>query len=166
MHMHARRHAGVDFKVKTVTVGGRAVKLTIWDTAGQERFRTLTSSYYRGTHGIILVFDVNERSTFTNLKHWLEECDLYATTPHTAKLLVGNKLDLQQREVSIEEATDFARQQAMMYIETSAKSRVGVMQAFQEVVQKILDTPDLLAGFRSTTGLQPADETSAGCSYC
>ena len=81
---------GVDFRVKTMTLGGKTSKLTIWDTAGQERFRTLTSSYYRGCHGIILVFDVNERPTFEHLSHWLEELDMYATTQHPAMLLVGN----------------------------------------------------------------------------
>lgn len=159
----------MDFKVKTVTVGGKTVKLTIWDTAGQERFRTLTSSYYRGCHGIILVFDVNERHTFTNLKQWLEELELYSTTAQSAKLLVGNKIDLLQREVTVEEATDFARKQAMVYIETSAKSRSGVQQAFDEVVQKIIDTPDLLRAGSATTALHPADadaEGGAACSYC
>ena len=135
---------GVDFRVKTVTLGGKTAKLTIWDTAGQERFRTLTSSYYRGCHGVILVFDVNERESFTHLQQWLEELDLYSTTQHSVKLLVGNKIDVQQREVSVEEAETFARRQAMMYIETSAKTREGIRQAFEEVVQKILDTPSLL----------------------
>ena len=71
-----------------MTLGGKTAKLTIWDTAGQERFRTLTSSYYRGCHGIILVFDVNERETFTNLQRWLEELELYPTTQHAAKVEV------------------------------------------------------------------------------
>jgi len=169
---HMASTIGVDFKVKTISVGGKTAKLTIWDTAGQERFRTLTSSYYRGCHGIILVFDVNERETFDHLQQWLEELDLYATTAHTAKLLVGNKIDLQAREVSVEEATDFARQQAMMYVEASAKSRAGVRQAFEEVVQKILDTPDLLAaasggGGNSLSGGLQQDEDGGGmCSYC
>mmetsp|Transcript_29753 Transcript_29753/g.81715 ORF Transcript_29753/g.81715 Transcript_29753/m.81715 type:complete len:209 (+) Transcript_29753:52-678(+) len=169
---HMASTIGVDFKVKTIVVGGKTAKLTIWDTAGQERFRTLTSSYYRGCHGIILVFDVNERETFDHLQQWLEELDLYATTQHTAKLLVGNKIDLQQREVSVEEATDFARKQAMMYVEASAKTRAGVRQAFEEVVQKILDTPDLLAaasgggGGSLGGGLQADDDGGGACSYC
>merc|ERR1719198_1000349 len=85
---HLASTIGVDFKVKTVQLGGKTVKLTIWDTAGQERFRTLTSSYYRGCHGIIVVFDVNERETFDNLPHWLEELELYTTTKFASKLLV------------------------------------------------------------------------------
>jgi len=169
---HMASTIGVDFKVKTVTIGGKTAKLTLWDTAGQERFRTLTSSYYRGCHGIILVFDVNERETFTHLQKWLEELDLYTTTQSTAKLLVGNKIDLEAREVSVEEATEFARRQAMMYVEASAKTRAGVRQAFEEVVQKILDTPDLLAatGAGATPGtsrLQDGPADSEGlCSYC
>ena len=111
---HLASTIGVDFKVKTVQLGGKTVKLTIWDTAGQERFRTLTSSYYRGCHGIILVFDVNERSSFDNLKQWLDELELYSTTAHSSKLLVGNKIDLEDRQVTEQEATDFARQQAML----------------------------------------------------
>ncbi len=69
---------------------------------------------------------------------------MYATNLHAAKLLVGNKIDLHNRQVTVEEATDFARKQAMMYIEASAKTREGVRTAFEEVVQKILDTPQLL----------------------
>lgn len=88
---HLASTIGVDFKVKTVTIGGSTVKLTIWDTAGQERFRTLTSSYYRGCHGVILTFDVNDRQTFTNLKQWLEEVDMYSTSQSSAKMLVGNE---------------------------------------------------------------------------
>ena len=83
--MHSREQMsstiGVDFRVKTVTIGGVTSKLAIWDTAGQERFRTLTSSYYRGCHGIILVFDVNERETFLHLLQWLEELELYHVKP-------------------------------------------------------------------------------------
>lgn len=156
---------GVDFRVKTVTVGGVKTKLTIWDTAGQERFRTLTSSYYRGCHGIILVFDVNERETFAHLQQWLEELELYTTHQNAAKLLVGNKIDLKRREVSHEEATSFARKQAMMYIETSAKTREGIRQSFEEVVQKILDTPSLLeSGAGSVKGIGVRVETDSSSS--
>ena len=163
---------GVDFRVKTVTLGTKVVKLTIWDTAGQERFRTLTSSYYRGCHGIILVFDINERETFAHLSQWLEELHLYTTTQHASKLLVGNKIDLAQRQVSQEEAREFARKQGMMYIEASAKTRQGIRQSFEEVVQKILDTPqmlDMAGGSGSFGGLQPQildDKSGSTCGYC
>ncbi|CAN6475937.1 unnamed protein product [Victoria cruziana] len=85
---------GVDFKVKMVTVGGKRLKLAIWDTAGQERFRTLTSSYYRGAQGVIMVYDVTRRETFKNLSEvWAKEIDLYSTNQDCIKMLVGNKVD-------------------------------------------------------------------------
>ena len=115
---HLASTIGVDFKVKTVTIGGSTVKLTIWDTAGQERFRTLTSSYYRGCHGVILTYDVNDRQTFTNLKQWLEEVDMYSTSQSSAKMLVGNKIDVGGREVTVEEAHDAAEWCAMNIIST------------------------------------------------
>eukprot|EP00163_Fabomonas_tropica_P010453 TRINITY_DN205_c0_g1_i4.p1 TRINITY_DN205_c0_g1~~TRINITY_DN205_c0_g1_i4.p1 ORF type:complete len:208 (+),score=49.32 TRINITY_DN205_c0_g1_i4:234-857(+) len=140
---------GVDFKLKIMKWQGRDVKLTIWDTAGQERFRTLTSSYYRGAQGIILVYDVTRRETFEHLEMWLNEVDMYTTNSNAVKILIGNKLDLvgeRQRAVDKEEAQSFARAHAMMYIETSAKTKTGIQQAFDEVVQKIMDTPDLVRG--------------------
>ncbi|OAY64859.1 Ras-related protein RABC2a, partial [Ananas comosus] len=85
---------GVDFKVKFLTIGGKKLKLTIWDTAGQERFRTVTSSYYRGAQGILLVYDVTRRETFTNLADvWAKEVELYSTNRDCIKILIGNKVD-------------------------------------------------------------------------
>uniref|UniRef100_A0A0D6R8M3 Uncharacterized protein n=1 Tax=Araucaria cunninghamii TaxID=56994 RepID=A0A0D6R8M3_ARACU len=138
---------GVDFKLKMMTVGGRRLKLMIWDTAGQERFRTLTSAYYRGGQGIILVYDVTRRDTFTNLSDvWLKEVDLYSTNQDCIKMLVGNKVDRDsERVVSKKEGTDFARKYGCLFLECSAKTCVNVEHCFEELVQKILDTPSLLS---------------------
>ncbi len=85
---------GVDLKVKMLThASGKRLKLTIWDTAGQERYKTLTSAYYRGAHGIALVYDVCDRDSFANVQEWLREVDLYCTNDDCIKLLVGNKID-------------------------------------------------------------------------
>ncbi|KAK9868667.1 hypothetical protein WJX84_012179 [Apatococcus fuscideae] len=136
---------GVDFKVKYVTVGGKRVKLTIWDTAGQERFRTLTSSYYRGAQGIIFTYDVTRQDTFSDLDDiWMKELDMYSTVEDSVKMVVANKLDMENREVSRSEGELFARKQGCLFAETSAKANVAVAQAFQELVLKILDTPALL----------------------
>lgn len=134
---------GVDFKVKTITVEGNKTKLAIWDTAGQERFRTLTPSYYRGAQGAILVYDVSSRETFTKLDNWLSELETFANKPEIVKMLIGNKIDKSNREVTKEEGLKFARKHSMLFIEASAKTKEGVEIAFEELVEKILQTPGL-----------------------
>lgn len=135
---------GVDFKVKTITVDGNKVKLAIWDTAGQERFRTLTPSYYRGGQGAILVYDVTNRDSFQKVDNWLNELETYSTNHDLVKMLVGNKCDmLDERCVTKEEGLKCARKHHMMFIESSAKTREGVACAFEELVEKIIQTPAL-----------------------
>ncbi|XP_021739748.1 ras-related protein RABC2a-like [Chenopodium quinoa] len=137
---------GVDFKIKTLTVGGKKLKLTIWDTAGQERFRTLTSSYYRGAQGIILVYDVTRRETFTNLSDvWAKEVELYSTNQDCVKMLVGNKVDKDsERAVTREEGIALAQQLGSLFLECSAKTRENVEQCFEELALKIMEVPSLL----------------------
>lgn len=137
---------GVDFKIKHLTVGGKKLKLTIWDTAGQERFRTLTSSYYRGAQGIILVYDVTRRETFTNLADvWAKEVDLYSTNQDCIKMLVGNKVDKEtERMVTTEEGIAFAQEYGCLFLECSAKTRANVEECFEELALKILEVPSLL----------------------
>lgn len=128
---------GVDFKIKTINLEGKRVKLQIWDTAGQERFRTITSSYYRGAHGIIVVFDVTEIETFNNVKTWLKEIQQYANED-VSILLVGNKCDLVDRRVVEESvAMEFAQKENIHYIETSAKNATNVEEAFVRIAKQI-----------------------------
>ncbi|GFY93300.1 RAB GTPase homolog C2A [Actinidia rufa] len=128
----------VDFKIKHLTVGGKRLKLTIWDTAGQEKFRTLTSSYYRGAQGVILVYDVTRRETFTNLSDvWAKEVDLYSTSQDCVKMLVGNKVDREsERIVSREEGIALATEHGCLFLECSAKTRENVEQCFEELALK------------------------------
>ncbi|CAF0811172.1 unnamed protein product [Rotaria sp. Silwood1] len=135
---------GVDFKVKQLEVDENRVKLAIWDTAGHERFRTLVPAYYRGAHGAILVYDVCNRNSFQQLDRWIAELDTFSTKLNIIKMLVGNKIDCQDsREITREEGAKFARKYSMLFIETSARTREGVQIAFEELVQKILQTPSL-----------------------
>uniref|UniRef100_A0A5B7B6C1 Ras-related protein RABC2a n=1 Tax=Davidia involucrata TaxID=16924 RepID=A0A5B7B6C1_DAVIN len=137
---------GVDFKIKLLTVGGKRLKLTIWDTAGQEKFRTLTTSYYRGAQGIILVYDVTRRDTFLNLSDvWAKEVDLYSTNQDCVKMLVGNKVDREsERVVSKEEGIALAKEHGCLFLECSAKTRENVEQSFEELALKIMEVPSLL----------------------
>ena len=110
-------------KIRTIEQDGKTIKLQIWDTAGQERFRTITSSYYRGAHGIIVVYDVTDIVPFSNVKQWLHEIDRYACE-NANKLLVGNKSDLTtKRAVTTEQAKEFADSLGIEFLETSAKVR-------------------------------------------
>ena len=126
----------------------KVVKAKIWDTAGQERFRTLTSSYYRGAHGVLLVYDVTRPETFQHLNQWLSEIEMYSPNggKGVVKLLVGNKSDLEaDRAVSTAEGEAWARSKGMLFLESSAKSGDAVKSVFEEVVAKVLESPTLLA---------------------
>ncbi|CAJ0907348.1 12427_t:CDS:2, partial [Entrophospora sp. SA101] len=129
---------GVDFKIRTIDLEGKTVKLQIWDTAGQERFRTITSSYYRGAHGIIVVYDVTDPDTFTNVKQWLQEIDRYACEG-VNKLLVGNKNDLANKKAVEYSVAKFADQLSIPFLETSAKNATNVEQAFLTMAKQIKD---------------------------
>ena len=94
---------GVDFKIRNNEVDGKTIKLQIWDTAGQERFKTITSSYYKGAHGIIVAYDITDRESFSAIQTWMSEVEKYASD-NISRILVGNKCDLEgQRQVTFEE---------------------------------------------------------------
>jgi len=133
---------GVDFRFRTVTIDSKIVKLQIWDTAGQERFRTITSAYYRGADGIIMVYDVTSSESFDHVEEWLSEVDRYANE-NTCKLLVGNKADLsEKREVSEETAQRFADKLNISFLETSAKTATNVEAAFLTMAKELIKMKD------------------------
>ena len=160
---------GVDFKVKTVAVAEKKIKLTMWDTAGQERFRTLTGSYYRGAQIAILVFDVTNAASFEGIeKTWMEEININFTHASLVKVLVGNKIDKSPRVVQADEGIRLARTHEMLYIETSAKTKTGVKDAFDTAVKQTLLRDDLVQSAPSVVNMVPLHESesygaSSGC---
>jgi len=130
---------GVDFKIRTIELNGERVKLQIWDTAGQERFRTITSTYYRGTHGVIVVYDVASGDSFANVKRWLHEIN--QNCDDVNRILVGNKCDDPDRRVVLkEDATRFSNQMGIQLFETSAKENINVEEMFRAITNLVLSS--------------------------
>lgn len=130
---------GIDFKIKTIELNGKKIKLQIWDTAGQERFQTITASYYRGAMGIIMVYDITSRKTFDNIQRWLKNIQSLASDD-VKKLVVGNKCDMDDRRVvSKEEGQMKADEYGIDFLETSARTGVNVDEAFQKLSNAILE---------------------------
>jgi Ras-related protein Rab-1A len=161
---------GVDFKINTIELEGKTIKLQIWDTAGQERFRTITSSYYRGAQGIIVVFDLTVRESYEHIANWLEEIERYAGK-EVSILLVGNKCDLvNKRQIDEKVAREFAKDRGYDYIETSAKSAENVRKAFLDITQKIKERhetqPSISAGQDKRTGVNLRETVSPASRGC
>merc|ERR1712032_269688 len=130
---------GVDFKMKTLDIDNKSTKLQIWDTAGQERFKNMTASYYRGASGIMVVYDITDPESFNNINSWLIEIEKNANK-NVYKFLVGNKCDLEEkRQVTIEQAKEFADTYGMKLLETSAKNNTNVTEAFNIMAKEIIE---------------------------
>ena len=128
---------GVDFKIRTIDVDGKTIKLQIWDTAGQERFKTITSSYYKGAHGIIVTYDITDRDSFAKVSEWMSEVDKHANE-NISRILVGNKKDLEdRREVPYSEGKELADHFNVKFLETSAKESMNVEDAFTDITREI-----------------------------
>ncbi|XP_069041597.1 uncharacterized protein [Lepisosteus oculatus] len=129
---------GIDFKVKTVEVQGKKVKLQVWDTAGQERFKTITTAYYRGAMGIILVYDITDEKSFENIQNWMKSIKENASAG-VSRMLLGNKCDIEaKRKVSKETGEKLAKDHGIRFFETSAKSSINVEEAFIALAGDIL----------------------------
>ncbi|KAF8781927.1 Ras-related protein Rab-10 like protein [Argiope bruennichi] len=130
---------GIDFKIKTLDIKGKKIKLQIWDTAGQERFYTITTSYYRGAMGIMLVYDITNPKSFDNIAKWLRNIDEHANED-VEKMILGNKCDMEdKRMISKERGEAIAREHGIRFLETSAKANINIEKAFRELAESILN---------------------------
>ncbi|KAJ3228319.1 GTP-binding protein [Clydaea vesicula] len=128
---------GIDFKIKTVEIDGKLIKLQIWDTAGQERFRNITNAYYRGAMGIFIVYDVTDRKSFESLNEWKRNVEKLSTKDVTV-ILIGNKCDMESdRKISIEEGRAKANEFNCNFFETSSKNNIGIEEAFLTMAKDI-----------------------------
>ena len=133
---------GVDFKIKTFDIDEKKIKMQIWDTAGQERFKNIIASYYRGAHGILLIFDVTDKDSFKNLSNWLIEIEKNASK-NVLKVLIGNKSDLEdKRVVTYNQGKEFADTYGLKFIETSAKKNLNVTEAFETLGRELMAASD------------------------
>lgn len=163
---------GVDFKIRTFELSSKTVKLQIWDTAGQERFKTITSSYYKGAHGIILTYDITDKQSFKDIENWLTEVEKFANE-NVIKLLVGNKCDLEsQRQVTFDEGKEYADSLGIQFLETSAKNNANVEKAFFTLANEIKGRVQKLDDKKEDTRPKPrklepsqdlSKETRRGC---
>ena len=130
---------GVEFGAKTISINGKSVKIQIWDTAGQEAFQAITRTYYKGAIGALLVYDITRKETFIHVTKWLEEVRNNSSKTITV-ILIGNKKDLEdKRQVSYEEGEAFAKENGLMFLETSAKTAYNVVESFNLSAECILN---------------------------
>ena len=158
---------GFDYKFKMVQLkSGKEVKVQIWDTAGQERFRTIAKSYYRGAHGIILVFDVTNQKSFDNIKMWVNQIKDEASSK-VCVILVANKIDSEERVVTKEDAAGLAKTYELKLYEASAKENINVSEAFQDLIEKInVNYSNILSGgtqLQKTTAT--TNQNKSGCCH-
>ena len=130
---------GVEFATKSLNINGKMVKAQIWDTAGQERYRSITSAYYKGANGAMILYDITSSISFNSVSKWLQELR-ESTDPNIAIMLVGNKNDQEElRSVKLEEGKNLAEGNRLMFLETSAKEAKNVEEAFHELINSIVE---------------------------
>ena len=134
---------GVDFKIKSIKIDNKTIKLQIWDTAGQERFKSILSSYYKGANGILLLYDITNVNSFKSLSNWLIDIEKNSSK-NVKKILIGNKCDLNElRKIPINKGKEFADTYDMEFIETSAKNNVNINECFNILGKELINNIDL-----------------------
>ena len=129
---------GIDFKTKTLNINNQEIKLKIWDTAGQERFRNITTQYYKGADGIVLIYDVTDDASYEKIRDWMEQILSNTKREDISLVLLGNKCDMEPRAVTEEQGNKMAEELKVSYFETSALTGQGINEAFNELTRDIM----------------------------
>jgi small GTP-binding protein len=129
---------GIDFKTKNLIINNQEIKLKIWDTAGQERFRNITTQYYKGADGIVLVYDVTDEASYEKIKDWMDQIVANTQEGEIGLVLLGNKCDMEPRAVSEEQGIKMAEDLKISYFETSALNGQGIKEAFEQLTRDIM----------------------------
>jgi len=157
-NLESKSTIGVEFATRSINVDGKTVKAQIWDTAGQERYRAITSAYYRGAVGALLVYDIAKHATYVNVTRWLKELRDHADS-NIVIMLVGNKSDLKHlRAVPTDEAKAFSTENGLSFIETSALDASNVESAFQTILTDIYRIVSSKSLEPSTANIEPPKE--------
>ncbi|PWA35019.1 RAB GTPase [Artemisia annua] len=172
-YLESKATIGVEFATRTLQVEGKTIKAQIWDTAGQERYRAITSAYYRGAVGALLVYDITKRPTFDNVQRWLRELRANADS-NIVVLMAGNKSDLDHlRAVTAEDGQSLAEKEGLSFLETSALEAVNIEKAFQTILTEIYhiiskkalatQDPNGLPGKGTTINIGDSSANTTGC---
>ena len=145
---HYLATVGLDFFKKDEIFDGKTVRIKIWDTAGQERYKALTQGYFRNAEGIMIVYDVSNSTTFDDLKYWIQSVKTHINVENdnVPVIIIGNKIDIFEREISKEQAEKFSKEQKFEYFETSAKNGKGVDECIRHLIKKVLKIKNIKEG--------------------
>ena len=157
---------GIDFRTKNIIVDGVQVKLKIWDTAGQERFRNITNQYYKGADGIILVYDVTDRTSFEKIREWMNKIKQNTTEDEIGLVLLGNKCDADLRDVYENDGIELGKELGIQYFESSAMNNINISESFNYLAKQILskkkiDTPTKVSNNKNLN--TPQKKKKEGC---
>ena len=144
---------GIDFRTKVIRVGGKDIKLKIWDTAGQERYHNITSQIYKGSDGIVLVYDVNDEVSFSKIRDWIEQIKSNISEGDISLVLLGNKCDIEERVVSKQKGQEMAENLKISYFETSALNGTGINEAFEGLTKEIMKKKNVIISDGRTISL-------------
>ena len=158
---------GIDFKTKTLNINNQEIKLKIWDTAGQERFRNITTQYYKGADGIVLVYDVTDESSNEKIRDWMEQILSNTQQEEIGLVLLGNKCDMDPRSVTEEMGKKMAEELKIQYYETSALNGQGIKEAFEALTRDIMKKKGVGEGTSSNgvalNGKKKKDKKDSDC---